>query len=113
MSEEEVRVKVTQIAERLGIERLLRRPPYRLSGGEKVRVALASILVYDPKILLLDEPTAYLTESAKSELMELLKTLRTSGKSILIVTNDSDMTKHYVDNTYILDNGVLRKIPTP
>ncbi|MEM1983349.1 MAG: ABC transporter ATP-binding protein [Sulfolobales archaeon] len=105
--EDAIRSKVTEIAEALGIGRLLNKPPYKLSGGEKVKVALASVLIYDPEVLLLDEPTAYLTISTKSELMNLLKNLRDSGKTIVIVTNDSDMMKYYIDKSYLLINGSL------
>jgi len=107
VSEDVVRAKVVEIAEVLNIKHLLSRPPYKLSGGEKVRVALASILVYNPEILLLDEPTAYLTTDAKSELMKLLKDLRDSGRTVVIVTNDSEIMKYHIDRSYTLNNGML------
>lgn len=107
-----IRNKVTEVVEALNIAHLLNRPPYKLSGGEKVRVALASVLVYDPEILLLDEPTAYLTTNAKSELMKLLENLRDSGKTIVVVTNDSEVIKYRIDESYLLDNGVLRNTKT-
>ncbi len=110
MSEEGVRTEVIKVADILGIKHLLGRPPYKLSGGEKVKVALASVLVYDPEILLLDEPTAYLTSSAKAELMKYLETLRDGGKAVVIATNDSEVLKHSIDRHYQLDCGVLREV---
>ncbi|MCS7109066.1 MAG: ABC transporter ATP-binding protein [Sulfolobales archaeon] len=107
-----IRNKVTEVVETLNIMHLLNRPPYKLSGGEKVRVALASVLVYDPEILLLDEPTAYLTTNAKSELMKLLENLRDCGKTIVVVTNDSEVIKYRIDESYLLDNGVLYNTKT-
>lgn len=105
--EDEVRTRVTEVARRLRIEHLLSKLPYRLSGGEKVKVALASVLVYEPEILLLDEPTAYLTPETKDEVIELLKKLRGEGRSILIATNDPDITKHSVDRVVRIANGKL------
>ena len=105
--EDEVRTRVTEIARRLRIEHLLSKLPYRLSGGEKVKVALASVLVYEPEILLLDEPTAYLTPETRDEVIELLKRLREEGKSILIATNDPDITKHGVDRVTRIADGKL------
>ncbi len=107
ISEDKVKACVTKIAHRLGIEHLLSRSPYRLSGGEKVKVALASILVYEPEILLLDEPTAYLTPEGKDEVMKILSELKNSGRSILIATNDLDIIKYPVDRILRIVNGKL------
>jgi len=107
ISEYDVRTHVTKIARKLGIEHLLGKLPYRLSGGEKVKVALASILVYEPEILLLDEPTAYLTPENKDEVMKILRELKESGKSILIATNDPQITEYSVDKTLRIVNGKL------
>ncbi|MEO3993135.1 MAG: ABC transporter ATP-binding protein [Desulfurococcaceae archaeon TW002] len=107
ISEETVKTRVTEVARRLGIEHLLSKLPYRLSGGEKVKVALASILVYRPEILLLDEPTAYLTPESKNEVMKILKELKECGNSILIATNDPDITKYSVDRVLKIVNGKL------
>lgn len=107
IGEDEVRARVTKIARKLDIEHLLNKLPYRLSGGEKVKVALASILIYEPEILLLDEPTAYLTPEKKDEVMEILKELKESGKSILIATNDPQVVKHSANKIMKIVNGKL------
>lgn len=105
--ESEVKARVTEITRELGIEHLLSKPPYRLSGGEKIKVALASILVYEPEILLLDEPTAYLTPESKEEVMKILKKLKERGRSILIATNDSDIIKYSVGKVLKMIDGRL------
>lgn len=107
LGEDEVEAHVTAIARRLGIEHLLSKPPYRLSGGEKVKVALASILVYEPEVLLLDEPTAYLTPESKNEVMRMLEELKEKRKSILIATNDSDIIGYSVDKVLKIIDGRL------
>ncbi|MGC8975055.1 MAG: energy-coupling factor ABC transporter ATP-binding protein [Thermoprotei archaeon] len=113
LGEDEVKTHVTVITRRLGIEHLLSKPPYRLSGGEKVKVALASILVYEPEVLLLDEPTAYLTPESKNEIMKMLRELKERGKSILIATNDPDVTKYPLDKVLkIVDGRLITESPT-
>ncbi len=77
--------RALQVLEALEIAHLSERPVYELSHGQKLRVALAGILVTEPKLLLLDEPTAGLDPPGKKNLAELLKTL---DASILVATHD-------------------------
>ncbi|ADC66218.1 ABC transporter related protein [Ferroglobus placidus DSM 10642] len=72
-SEEKIRREVSKIAEEFKISGILKKPPFRLSGGEKKRVALASILIYSPKILFLDEPFANVDAKTKRKIFEILK----------------------------------------
>src|SRR5207253_2403456 len=67
-----VRARVEETLRELDITHLRDRAPHRLSGGEKKRVALASVLVLDPEVLLLDEPTAALDPRSQSQLIDLL-----------------------------------------
>ena len=61
----------SSVLQLMRIEHLRDRPPYRLSGGEKKRVALASVIVLDPDVILLDEPTSALDPRSQSELIDL------------------------------------------
>jgi cobalt/nickel transport system ATP-binding protein len=74
----------------LGIEALAHRAPYQLSGGEKKRVAIASVLVMNPEVLLFDEPTAALDPRTQQWLIELLVELSAAGKTIVLATHDLD-----------------------
>jgi cobalt/nickel transport system ATP-binding protein len=74
----------------LGIEALADRAPYQLSGGEKKRVAIASVLVMNPEVLLFDEPTAALDPRTQQWLIELIVELNAAGKSIVLATHDLD-----------------------
>ncbi len=89
MGKEEIRLRVEEIAEKLGIADLLHRRPSALSGGEQQRVALARALVTKPKAILLDEPTAALHPSLRSSAWRLLKSLhKRLGFTAVHVTHD-------------------------
>ena len=91
------------------------RAPQRLSGGEKKRVALASVLVLDPAVLLLDEPTAGLDPKSRSQLIDLLVLVQWGGgaKSVIIATHDLDDLRDTADRCYVLDSGSLAAEGSP
>ena len=89
------------------------RPPYKLSGGEKQRAALASILIMEPDILLLDEPSAALDPRARKNIITLLKTFRCTK---IIATHDLDMVLDIARDILFLHNGKIAaqsKVPGP
>jgi len=88
---DEVRQRVQEVMEMLEIEHLKNRPPYALSGGEKKRVAIASVLPVNPDVLLLDEPTAGLDPRTQAWFEDLLHTLGKAGKTIILATQDLDI----------------------
>jgi len=79
--------------------------PRSLSGGERQRVALASILVAEPKILILDEPTRGLEYRLKSELMKHLEEYRLRGNTVILVTHDVEIVAEYADRVILLSEG--------
>lgn len=101
-----IRAEVDAVLERLEIAHLRDRAPYRLSGGEKKRVALASILVADPEVLLLDEPGAALDPRSQSQLLDLLRGLD-PAKSLIAATHDLDVVESIADYCYVMQNGRL------
>ncbi len=86
--EKEMHQRVSDIIEMLNIEVLKDRAPYTLSGGEKKKVAIASVLSVNPDVLLLDEPTNGLDPRTQRWLVELLIELKKSGKTIITATHD-------------------------
>jgi energy-coupling factor transport system ATP-binding protein len=82
---EEIIERVEQVAQRLGIEDLLQRETFNLSGGEKQKVALAGLLAMNPSILLLDEPLASLDPASAYEALEVFRSLADEGKTVVLI----------------------------
>lgn len=90
-------------------ESLFERSPFELSGGQMRRVAIAGILAMEPKILVLDEPTAGLDPIGRKELMNLFKKLHRDGITIVLVTHLMDDVAEFADQVYVMEKGKLVK----
>lgn len=101
---EEVRLRVAEALQRVGLKGFDDRVPYHLSGGEKRRVALAGVLAMQPEILLLDEPSAHLDPRGRRELIKLLGTLPNTK---LIASHDLPMLLECCQRALVLDQGRL------
>jgi cobalt/nickel transport system ATP-binding protein len=88
LGEEQAIKRAVEIMELLNIERLKDRPSYMLSGGEKKRVAIGSILTMNPEVMLFDEPTNGLDPKTQSFIIDLLYALNNAGKTLIISTHD-------------------------
>lgn len=108
-----IRRCVGEMLDLMGIAHLKDRPPHRLSGGEKKRVALASVLILDPEILLLDEPTGALDPASQTQIIDLLASWRASSKTIVTATHDLDSLESIADRCYLFENGHIAAIGTP
>ena len=97
----------------MNIEHLRGRPPHRLSGGEKKRVALASVLVLDPEVLLLDEPTAGLDPSSAAQIVNILASWKSSAKTVITATHDLDVLEEIADRCCVLESGRVVADATP
>lgn len=96
---------VDEALQLFGIEPLRNRPPHRLSGGEKKRVALAATLITEPDVVLLDEPTNALDPESRTILVELLCSRRMEGKTIILATHDLEVAEAVSRRTVILAGG--------
>lgn len=109
-SEEEAKELVKKVLPLVGLdESYLERSPFELSGGQKRRIAIAGILVLDPKVLVLDEPAAGLDPKGASDMMELFIRLnKEEGKTIVLVSHDMEHVMKYCDEVVVLDGGKVR-----
>lgn len=108
VKKEEIKQRVLWMMEELGILHLKDKIVYNLSGGEKKLVALGGVLVTEPKIMLLDEPTNNLDEATQAKLKEILKNI---DKSAIIVSHDKEFIKDVVHKVYLLDEKGLTPLP--
>ena len=114
LEKEDMENQIHEIAENLGFNDLLRRETSTLSGGEKQKVALASILAMGPDILLLDEPTSELDPSVAKEFMITLKRLNQHHhKTIIIIEHRLERVVEYVNRIILMKNGKIIADSTP
>lgn len=102
--------KLLPIAKRLGIETLLQKYPYEVSGGEKQRAAVARALITEPRIVLADEPTGALDSKATDELLALFGALNQIGQTILMVTHSTKAASHASRVLFIKDGEVFHQL---
>jgi cobalt/nickel transport system ATP-binding protein len=101
----EARLLVLQTLGSLGIGHLADRPIHELSLGEKKRVALAGVLVLQPEVILLDEPTAGLDFAGITSMLNLLGGLHEGGTTIVISTHDTDLAYEWAEDAWVLMDG--------
>lgn len=100
---EQVQTRIHRAMEALNITRLADRPPHHLSGGEKKRVALASVMSLEPDVWLLDEPTAGLDPRSQSWFLQFISQQRLAGKTIVIATHDLSIIQRIATNCLVID----------
>jgi cobalt/nickel transport system ATP-binding protein len=102
-----IRQKVKETLDLLEISHLKDRSPHRLSGGEKKRVALASVLILDPEVLLMDEPTAALDPKSQSMVVDFLIGWSGGSKTVITATHDLDIIGEIADDSLVFQQGTL------
>lgn len=112
-TKDEILDKVHRVLEWMEIAHLKDRPPHRLSGGEKKRVALASVLVLNPEVLLLDEPTAALDPRSESQIIDLLIGWGDGSRTVVTATHDLGLVEDIADVCFLMQSGKLVAQGTP
>ena len=102
---DEVDARVSRALSIAGVEHLANKPPHRLSGGEKRRVAIASVLSMSPDILVMDEPTTGLDPFARRTLIGLMKEFKHTR---IFTTHDLDMVLDLCERTIVLHEGMVK-----
>ena len=113
MNIEEKEDLINQVAKDCNIMSLLKSHPYDLSGGEQQRAALAKVMLCEPKILLLDEPTKGIDNFFKLQLSEVLRNLMRSGVTIVMVSHDIEFCAKYADSVSMFFDGSVITTNTP
>jgi len=99
--------KINKVTNMLNISELLQSHPYDLSGGEQQKAALAKVLLLNPKVILLDEPTKGIDAYSKKMLANILNQLKNQGATIIIVTHDIEFSASYSDRCAMFFNGEI------
>lgn len=110
---EEIRQRIERIMELTKIQEFRDRDPYQLSGGQQQRVALAAILVMDQDVLVIDEPTSQLDPQSTDDVFEIIKLMKSMGKTIVLVEHKMEQIAEYADQIIVLDGGQVVMEGTP
>ncbi len=109
----EMENRAEEALKQVGLQGMEKRAPLSLSGGEQQRLTLASLLVLDPDILILDEPVSQLNPSSRLEFYELFKALKKSGKALIISSMDAHLSAEFSDKILLLEEGKQRNLGSP
>jgi energy-coupling factor transport system ATP-binding protein len=110
---EEIMQRVEAMLELTGIRELAERSPYSLSGGQQQRVALASILVMEPKVLVLDEPTSQLDPIGTREVFQVIKEMSERGLTVILVEHKVEWVAEFADRVVAMQDGKILMEGTP
>jgi putative ABC transport system ATP-binding protein len=102
--------KLRPISHKLGINDILGKFPYEVSGGQKQRAAVARALITQPKLILADEPTGALDSHSTDELLKLFKNINDEGQTILMVTHSVKAASHAKRVLFIKDGEVFHQL---
>lgn len=109
--EKEIDDKILNIAKKLGIEEILKKYPYQVSGGQKQRCASCRAIIHEPKIILADEPTGSLDSKSARQLLEIMQDMnRTMKATILMVTHDPLSASYCHKILFMKDGKIFNKI---
>ncbi len=114
-TQEEALERSREMIRLLNLEKIAGRSPHQLSGGEKKKVALASMLAVNPDVLLLDEPTGGLDPRTQVWLVEVLSELHSIGKTIITATHDLSILEEIADRAFVMDENhtIVQEGPPP
>jgi len=109
-NKEEIKSKINEVLEKVGMQSQYYKKTYELSGGEQQRVAIARALLNDPELILADEPTGNLDPKTSLEVMQFLNDIHKSGKTILMATHDYQLIVKFKHKTLKVEAGALFEV---
>lgn len=107
---EEMNVKIDEVLDKVGMKNYQGKMPHQLSGGEQQRIAIARALLNDPELILADEPTGNLDPQTSVEVMNLLRKINETGKTIVMATHDYALLLKYPSKTLKFDEGKVFEV---
>ena len=113
LTKTEAETKAKELLKMVDLENKIYDYPNTLSGGQKQRVAIARMLAMNPEVMLFDEPTSALDPEMVKDILDIIKTIATSGKTIIIVTHEINFAKNISDRILFMDQGHILKFATP
>lgn len=109
-NKDEMKVKITEVLAKVGMETKHFKMPFQLSGGEQQRIAIARALLNDPELILADEPTGNLDPATSVDVMKVLKEIHETGKTILMATHDYALILKFPYKTIKCEGGELFEV---
>lgn len=103
----EIIKRVNDMLKLIGLESFKKRSPFELSGGQQQKVAIASVLIMEPKVLVMDEPTAQLDPLGSRIVFDFIKKLTRKGITIILNTQDVNQLAEFADRILIMDDGMI------
>lgn len=107
---EEMNVKIDEVLDKVGMKNYQGKMPHQLSGGEQQRIAIARALLNDPELILADEPTGNLDPQTSVEVMNLLRKINETGKTIVMATHDYALLLKYPSKTLKFEEGKVFEV---
>ena len=98
---------------RMGLEDRMNNYPQQLSGGQQQRVSIARALAMDPDILCFDEPTSALDPELTGEVLRVIKELKDTGSTMIVVTHEMEFARHVADKIIFMADGIIEEVGTP
>lgn len=106
----EMKQKIDEVLEKVGMKSMLHKMPHQLSGGEQQRVAIARALLNDPELILADEPTGNLDPQTSVEVMEVLRKINQNGKTIIMCTHDYALIMKFPSKTLKCEDSTIFEV---
>ncbi|MBQ8740400.1 MAG: amino acid ABC transporter ATP-binding protein [Clostridia bacterium] len=110
---EEIDAAASELIEKVGLTDKIKNYPCELSGGQQQRVAIARALAMNPDILCFDEPTSALDPELTGEVLRVIKGLKESGSTMIVVTHEMEFAKNVSDKIIFMADGVIEEMGTP
>ncbi|WP_130734584.1 cell division ATP-binding protein FtsE [Flavobacterium sp. J27] len=107
---EEMNVKINEVLDKVGMKNYQSKMPHQLSGGEQQRIAIARALLNNPELILADEPTGNLDPQTSVEVMDVLRKINSTGKTIIMATHDYALLLKFPAKTLKFEGGQVFEV---